>query len=585
MAFSTVAQTTRAQTTETADPSPATRDATGFYGIDTSGNPIVDRSGVMLVFDSNVVTDSINTDSFRVRLDDGSEPNIVDVEVHENLVFLKLANELLPDATPTVSISDGRRIELSDGIPPTLAMALSGGSGTGIGDEGPNRLTRDKIDITVTSDEPLAEPPNITVVCNSIQWTESADSTLIHNNIDNFIDNRTGQLTATNVESLDGTSSDYSCGSDDDFTLTTSSMTTISETSWSYEWRNQTEAPYKLSDGLLFAVAHARDQSEYQRHADGTTVHNWSAASANFTLDTVLKSPLESFRGYHVHPPDGSITLATRPHVSVLFNYEPTTVTLQSFRVDGVSRLDEIQPDRVASNRFLYWPPKLQLGSHVVEVSASDAAGNTVSFETRFESDLRPPFILRLQPGWNAISFPARPVDNEIESIFTDPSIRFVVKWHPFSGDDEYGPWLWSSRRQGKLKTHIPDDHPIFTSRVDFSYGLWVYSEDAVSQPVRLYSNYGYCSDSAIPRDWVFRGIIDWDDDQIEDHFGEDRRYSNGDRVTAHRYLGSYELAYRWDTQNQRYVVLEPDDPVRIGEAIWVYYGERYRTGASASCP
>ena len=263
-------------------------------------------------------------------------------------------------------------------------------------------------------------------------------------------------------------------------------------------------------------------------------------------------------------------------------------MTLQSFRVDGVSRLDEIQliEGYWYWNVFSLWPPNLNIGAHVIEVSALDAAGNTVTFETRFESDLRPPFILRLQPGWNAISFPARPLDNEIESIFTDPAIRFVVRWLPFVGDDGHGPWLWSVRLQGKWKTLMRDDYQHYESGVDLLYGLWVYSEDAVSQPVRLTAVSDYCFDTGFPRGWVFRSVVDWDDDQIEDHFGEELS-EEGDAVTAHRFLGIYgsDPAYRWDAQNQRSIVLRPDDQVRIGEAIWVYYFSRAKTGYSALCP
>lgn len=588
-----------AQSTDTFDASLESRSAIGFYGVDAAGGPLPDRAGIMLVFDSPVVELSSNG-TFWVKADDGSDFDVVDLAVHENLVFLKLANQIAYKTTLTIGMNEGEYIvfndgdsrvsfwfgawlEIDDDIPPTLDISLSGGSGTGIGDEGPDRLTRDKIDITVTSYEPLPEPPKVTVVCNDIAWKETVGGETVERGIDDFVAHLSDQLIETQSADADAPNyqtPDYRCGSDD-ITLTTDVMIAMGATSWTYRWANPEDAPAKLKDGLLTVVVHARDQPQHPNY-DRAQVGKWNTATANFVLDTMLNSPLEPGGG-SVYPANGSKTLRNRPYVSVGFA-EPTAVTLRSFRVDGVNRLDEIQTDSWSSNGFVFWPPNLPLGTHIVQVSASDAAGNTVTFETRFESDLRPPFILRLQPGWNAISFPARPVDNEIESIFTDPSIRFVVKWRPFSGDSEYGPWLWSSRRQGKLKVHIPDDHPIFESRVDFRYGLWVYSEDAVSQPVRLYPNYGYCSGSALPRDWAFRGVIDWDDDQIEDHFGEDLR-DEGETVTAHRYLWTDALAYRWDAENQRYIALQSDDPVKIGEAIWVYYGERERAGSSASCP
>ena len=113
-------------------------------------------------------------------------------------------------------------------------------------------------------------------------------------------------------------------------------MAPTSETSWTYEWRNSEHAPQRLNYGLLTAVSHAPDKSEYQRHYDGETVHNFGSASANFTLDIILVSPLEPGGGY-IYPAGSSKTLRPRPSLSVGFN-EPTTVTLRSFRVDGVSQ-------------------------------------------------------------------------------------------------------------------------------------------------------------------------------------------------------------------------------------------------------
>ena len=319
------AQPANADTVDILNTSIAKRSATGFFGRDDQGDLVADRSGIMLVFDYPIVHDSVSLDDFWVQTDDGAYASVVDVHVSVNLVFLKLFIELASSATPALGMNDNQFVELdvgnsierlsfagveiNDGIPPT-PMTLSGGSGTGTGDEGPDQLTRDKIDITVTSDEPLHQPPNITVVCNDIQWTEIDDSAVIRNNIDNFIDNRSGQLAepqSTNPDSLNNEPPDYWCGEDQDISLTTQPMIANSATSWTYAWRNPTEAPHKLGDGLLTTIAHARDRSEYQHHHDGQTIHNWSAASASFTLDTILKSPLEPGGG-SVLPAQDAIT-------------------------------------------------------------------------------------------------------------------------------------------------------------------------------------------------------------------------------------------------------------------------------------
>ena len=112
-------------------------------------------------------------------------------------------------------------------------------------------------------------------------------------------------------------------------------MAPTSETSWAYEWRNPEDAPAKLNDGLLTVVVHARVQPHYPNH-DATQVGMWNTATANLTLDTTLKSPLETGGG-SVYPVNGSKTLRNRPYVRVGFA-EPTAVNLRSFRVDGVSQ-------------------------------------------------------------------------------------------------------------------------------------------------------------------------------------------------------------------------------------------------------
>ena len=592
------AQPANADTVDILNTSIAKRSATGFFGRDDQGDLVADRSGIMLVFDYPIVHDSVSLDDFWVQTDDGAYASVVDVHVSVNLVFLKLFIELASSATPALGMNDNQFVELdvgnsierlsfagveiNDGIPPTLAMTLSGGSGTGTGDESPERLTKDKIDITVTSDEPLHEPPRITIVCNDIQWTEIDDSAVIRNNIDNFIDNRSGQLAepqSTNPDSLNDEPPDYWCGEDQDIALTTQPMIANSATSWTYQWRKPTEAPHKLSDGLQTAIAHARDRSEYQHHHDRQTIRRWSAASADFTLDTILKSPLEEGGGGTY--PNGRMKFYLHEGIEAIFVKfaEITSVTLHSFELDGASFLDQVETVEDSHASFVYWPSKLETGVHKISVTASDAAGNSIDFTWSFEVNLRPPFVLRLQPGWNAVSFPANPIDNNIASIFTNPSIRYLAAWHPHGFPEQF---LISNRLRGVWVTDWQRD---FQMSIDVRYGYWVYSQDAIEQPVRLRPS-RICNDQCpffdnpyIFPGWNFLGAIDYDNDQIEDHFGDVLIDSASSPITGREHLGDrYEIAYRWDAHTQAFERLHPDDPVRIGEAIWVYYpkpGER----------
>ena len=181
---------------------------TGYFGLDDEGLPIVDRHGIMLVFDGAIAPETVSVDTFEVSLNDGSFAEIVETQVDGTYVFLRLEDELASNATPIVGIAVQQEIEdlagnstnkrklgfvqIKDGIAPRLTVSLSGGSGLGKGDEGPNRLTNHAIDIRVTSDEPLQGAPKVVVVCESLNWTESVDRRDVERDIDDFVANRNG---------------------------------------------------------------------------------------------------------------------------------------------------------------------------------------------------------------------------------------------------------------------------------------------------------------------------------------------------------------------------------------------------------
>ena len=547
----------------------------------------------MLVWNGLITTDSLPPTAFRVGLHDENEnaytAEVVETAIRVNYIFLKLRDEIPPGSTPFVRTSTEYEIEfflgdrfyrwdipgvqINDGIPPTLTMSLSGGTGTGTGDEGPGRLTKDKIDITVSSDEPLAEPPSITVVCNDIQWTETDDSTLI-NNIDYFIFNRAGQLTesqSTNPDSLNDQASDYWCGDDDDFTLTKTSMTATGETSWTYEWRNPENSPHKLSDGLLTAVAHARDQSEYQNHDHGETIHNWSAASQNFTLDSVLKSPL-GFGPLGVEPENGSTTYIDRPLVWIEF-HDLRHVTLNSIKFDGVEVIGEIH-EVVEDNKFVYWPLEIKSGEHRVAIEATDTAGNSVAFDFGFTRSYLDPFIIRLKTGWNAISVPSDPVDGRIDAVFDNSAVRMVATWVESKLS---GPWSVSVRRQGSWRA-LADFDPVRSVRSEDGYWVYATADAQLTVPLRPVRPWMPGRPVTLELDfceWCFVGVVDLHGVQIEDHFGEYLKDSRGTRVTAREYLSSrYDIAFRWNAQTQSYETLQTADGLKLGEAIWVHYAD-----------
>ena len=575
----------------------AEHSATGYYGLSNNG-PMADRSAVMVVFDGPIDPASVSTNTFAVALNKDNDAVVTDVDVAKNYVFLKLQEQLASDATPMVSIVTGEKvedkagnetfanefkeIELNDGISPKIEVSLSGGSGTGTGDEGPDELTNDKITIHIKSDEPLQGSPRVAVVCSSLTWNIKTDDTTVGYDIDDFVANRDGSFTVEPDETpsstppkstnaaAQGKTYDYTCGYDvapddnfdDDFLWTDVSTLNRPDEVWEYTWTDSGTGSRALNDGALTAVAYARDRSRYMMMDE--THNNWGSASSEFTLDTVLESPLED-KGGQVQPADEGTSKEARPFVLIEFA-ESTTVTLDSVELDDTEIAgDFTEPE---DNQFVYWPLSLTRGDHEVEVEAIDAAGNDRVFEFNFTVEERGDFLLNLLAGWNAISVPADPIDTAIGAVFTDPAIDTVIGW------DTDG-WRIAVRRDGVWESNQQYGA---LNEVRTKYGYWVKSNNFVRQPIALTGNDRGVGGPRTPVSidtkpgWNFVGVIDQDGDQTEGDSGLSLKAGIA-VVTAAEYLGKdYVRAYTWDATFSRFDVLRSDNTMIIGDGVWVYY-------------
>ena len=574
----------------------ADRTVTGFYDLNDDKAPIVDRSSVMVVFDNDMNGSLIDVGTFTLEYDDGSEIGIADVLVKDQLVFLKLDEELASDARPMLGITEGREVEdmagnilgsaehllmarpnggdrvtsikVRDGIRPVFTLTLSGGSGTGSGTEGPAMLTRETIDIAIESDEDINGAPDVTVVCSNIGWKEKdSDGNDVSRDLDDFVSNRTGYT--DQKEAPKGSM----CGSDEmpnDFIRSPSLARPGNN--WVYAWRNSASEASKQPDGGITVVVWGRDRSDFEYYdGDTGTRHNYGSETAAFTLDTVFHSPLTNLGG-NVQPDPNSDVGEPRPFVLLDFAGERTNVNVTKMTVDGTDVLGSL--DNIGENRFLYWPETLEYGEHTVVFDARDAADNKVDgAKFSFDVTARKPFVLDIAAGWNAISFPADPIDTALDSVFTETSIDRVVGWNPMSST---GPWSIASRVDG-VWTTSESFAPL--TDVTARYGYWVHSSAFVLQNVDLTGPINReTGGSPTPRGiptipgWNFVGVVDQDGDQTEGHFGEDLKDSEDKVVTAKDYMPGYVRAYTWDAIGNGYKVLAGDTGVKIGDGIWVYF-------------
>ncbi len=580
----------------------ADRTVTGFYGLNDK-KPVRDRSAVMVVFDNDVNGSLIDAGTFMLEDGDGNGIAIADVLVEGQLVFLKLDEELASDATPMLSIAEGREVEdlagnilgdkehilkangdrttsvkVKDGIQPVFTLTLSGGSGTGAGSEGPTKLTKEAMDIAIESDEDINGAPRVSVICSNIGWTEQdADGNDVSRDLDDFVSARTGY-----TDMRDAPEGAMCGGAAMPTEFIASWSLSRPGNNWVYAWRNSpSDASSHLPDGGITVVVWGRDRSSFDYYDGSVERMNYGSETAAFTLDNTFNSPLNSDdSGGEVQPDPNSDVAEPRPFVMLDFAGERTNVSVTKLTVDGDDVLASL--DSIGENRFLYWPEALEYGEHTVEFDARDAADNKPSGGTKFTFNVtqRDPFVLDISAGWNAVSFPANPVDTALDAVFTDSAIDRVVGWNPMS---ETGPWSIASRVDGVWTTS--ENFAPLTDIV-VRYGYWVHSMGFIKQSVDLEGPINRETGGkpnpigiqTVPG-WNFIGVVDQDGDQTEDDYGKDLRRKDpqakdpaGDVVTAEDYMPGFKRAYTWDAIANGYRILEDGDAVKIGKGIWVFF-------------
>lgn len=566
---------------------------TGYYGLDSDGDPVPHRRGIMITFDNDVSQDNITENTFDVELDDGTKAVVDDFRVEGELVFLRLAADLGSSETPKISIASGRRVEdfagnqlhareqaafeAKDGVPPTLTVSLSNGSGTGEGNESSTSLTRNTIVVAVSSDEELQGAPYVSVICSNFNYLEGMDTT--RKDADDFAAARSGPLSGLPSPNY---VSGSRCGTGSTAQTLTASQTQMysrGRLNWEYTWRNL-GGSNSVPEGELRVVVYARDKSQYKLKpgAGVENTQNWGSETTKFTYDTSLK-PL--IRGTTIDTTAGSLLPTpgqkvsdTRPFVMLFFSGENTQVEIEKLQVNDIDVTTRVESNE--RNRFIYWPDALNFGTHTVEVDVRDAAGNEATFRYEFDKVTRSPFIVRLLAGWNAISLPQQPVDGSLEAAFSDPKIDQVIGY--FRPSSDAAPqWQLATRQDGVWTTNYGE-----LTDISAGQGYWVHTDSFVNQSIPLRSPERLSAD--LPTrpigittydGWNFVGVVDQDGDQTQNDWGQTLEHGDpGIPQTGRLYLGNYVRAYTWDATRSRFDALESSDSILIGDGIWVYYGE-----------
>ena len=251
-------------------------------------------------------------------------------------------------------------------------------------------------------------------------------------------------------------------------------------------------------------------------------------------------------------------------------------VTITKFELDGVDMTDSVKT--TDDETFLVALDDVSVGDHEITIQAMDVAGNELKDEldVEFSVDERDPFTRRLNPGWNLVSLPGEPSDGDISAIFTaDIEVRTVYTYNPVI------PGGWQVAVRETLSDAWQGDLTDITAR----NGYWVLSDAIQDLEVNIPRLAGGAIGASTPiqppvipmyAGWNLIPVVDVTGDALDtDKSIDATTYLNSldDGLDLARVLGFNTITNEWFT------VLDPDtsgasDSLRIGSGYWVFVRE-----------
>lgn len=252
------------------------------------------------------------------------------------------------------------------------------------------------------------------------------------------------------------------------------------------------------------------------------------------------------------------------------------TVTVTRFELNGVDMTDDVKT--TDSETFLVALDDISIGDHEIKIQATDAAGNELKdvLEIEFEVEERDPFTRRLNPGWNLVSLPGSPEDSAIASVFgSDIEVRTVYTYNPVT------PGGW----QVAVRESLDDDWQGDLTDITAKSGYWVLSDAIQDLEVSIPRLAGGAVGASTPvqppvipmyAGWNLIPVVDVTGDALDtDKAINATTYLNSldDGLDLARVLGFNTITNEWFT------VIDPSDSsvtsdLQIGSAYWVFVRE-----------
>ena len=510
-----------------------------------------DTSSVLVVFDEHLDDATVTAADFEV---DGSSP--IDAEVHNvkvrddsedgdgndsikgadvqdvastrGYVFLTV-EEMDPDAQPKVELvgevtdvagnkkGTGKDNEADDRVAPSLTVSVM---------EGDRAVTKDKVTLSITSNENISAPSVTYHMVMSVDDAQTLGSekraTAVFKSAKEYevtIDAAEDGLYTVHVAAHDnsggnmGTNGDMSAPVDVDgetSAILFERDTNISAPDIDPDM-DDVQNEFSIDDPNAFIrIDFSGEGSEYDASTDGDD------------LDT-----------------HGMVTI-----VSAMLGDDDITGSLQS---------------NEGGNVFLFRASGLDLGDHDLSVVAMDEAGNKNSsaFEATITITERDPYTLKLNPGWNLVSIPGEPMDSDINAVIpADHPAMTVLSFDP----SVPGGWLTALRgSDGSFSGTLTD--------ITAGRAYWINTPSfegvKVDIPKQAAGVAQVLPTISIAKGWNLIPILDVDGDfELSD--AEGYNYFNGLSE------GTITGIYTFNTITNSWSSVAQED-VEIGKGYWVY--------------
>ena len=251
-------------------------------------------------------------------------------------------------------------------------------------------------------------------------------------------------------------------------------------------------------------------------------------------------------------------------------------VTITRFELNGVDMTDDVKT--TDDETFLVALDDVGIGDHELKIQATDVAGNELKdvLEIEFEVEERDPFTRRLNPGWNLVSLPGSPADSAIASVFgSDIEVRTVYTYNPVT------PGGWQVAVRETLDDAWQGDLTDITAKS----GYWVLSDAIQDLEVSIPRLAGGAVGASTPvqppvipmyAGWNLIPVVDVTGDALDTKKSINATtYLNSldDGLDLARVLGFNTITNEWFT------VIDPSDAsvtdnLQIGSAYWVFVRE-----------